>query len=134
MATPKKAKSSRPAPPTVVDYSHEDEAATRKRIDAQLWHAGWEANSKELTFASGARPQRGTNRAIAEWPTASGPADYVLFADLFERGETRHYDFVREHISLVVDLYDAEKYTGSRNYYTPKRPLTAENKLGPPVS
>jgi hypothetical protein len=41
---------------------------------------------------------------------------------------------VRERISLVVDLYDAEKYAGSRNYYTPKRPLTAENKLGPPVS
>ena len=41
---------------------------------------------------------------------------------------------VRERISLVVDLYDAEKYEGSRNYYTPKRPLTAENKLGPPVS
>jgi hypothetical protein len=34
----------------------------------------------------------------------------------------------------VVDLYDAEKYEGSRNYYTPKCPLTAENKLGPPVS
>lgn len=45
-----------------------------------------------------------------------------------------HYDFVRERISLVVDLYDAEKYAGSRNYYTPKRPLTAENKLGPRVS
>lgn len=53
---------------------------------------------------------------------------------VFERGDTRHYDFVRERISLVVDLYDAEKYEGSRNYYTPKRPLTAENKIGPPVS
>jgi hypothetical protein len=31
-------------------------------------------------------------------------------------------------------LYDAEKYAGSRNYYIPKWPLTAENKLGPPVS
>jgi hypothetical protein len=41
---------------------------------------------------------------------------------------------VRERISLVVDLYDAEKYEGSRNYYTPKRSLTAENKIGPPVS
>ena len=53
---------------------------------------------------------------------------------VFERGDTRYYDFVRERISLVVDLYDAEKYEGSRNYYTPKRPLTAENKIGPPVS
>ena len=45
---------------------------------------------------------------------------------VFERGETRYYDFVRERISLVVDLYDAEKYEGSRNYYTPNRPLTAK--------
>ena len=62
--------------------------------------------------------------------------DYLAWTvqRIFERGETRHYDFVRERISLVLDLYDAEKYDGSRNYYTPKRPLTAENKLGPPVS
>jgi hypothetical protein len=62
--------------------------------------------------------------------------DYLAWAvqRVFERGEMRHYDFVRERISLVVDLYDSEKYEGSLNYYTPKRPLTAENKLGPPVS
>jgi len=62
--------------------------------------------------------------------------DYLAWTvqRVFERGETRHYDFVRDRISLVVDLYDAEKYEGNRNYYTPKRPLTAENKLGPPVS
>ena len=29
---------------------------------------------------------------------------------------------------------ESEFYEGSRNYYTPKRPLTAENKLGLPVS
>jgi len=62
--------------------------------------------------------------------------DYLAWTvqRVFERGETRHYDFVRERISLVVDLYDAEKYEGSRNSYTPKRPLTPENKIGPPVS
>lgn len=62
--------------------------------------------------------------------------DYLAWTvqRVFERGETRHYNFVRERISLVVDLYDAENYDGSRNYYTPKRPLTAENKLGPPAS
>jgi hypothetical protein len=62
--------------------------------------------------------------------------DYLAWTvqRVFERGETRHYDFMRERISLVMDLYDAEKYAGSRNYYTPKRPLTVENKLGPPVS
>lgn len=53
---------------------------------------------------------------------------------VFERGETRHYDFIRERISVVVDLYDSTKYDGSRNYYTHRRPLTAENKIGPPMS
>jgi hypothetical protein len=52
---------------------------------------------------------------------------------IFERGETRHYDFIRERISLVVDLYDAEKSQGSPNYYTPCKPLTAANRIGPPV-
>jgi len=62
--------------------------------------------------------------------------DYLAWTvhRVFERGETRHYDFIRERISLVVDIYDAESLAGSRNYFTPKRPLTAENKLGPPVS
>lgn len=30
----------------------------------------------------GTRPEKGHNRAIAEWPTATGPADYVLFIGL----------------------------------------------------
>jgi len=68
-------------------------------------------------------------------PLLSVP-DYLAWTvqRVFERGETRHYDFVRERISLVVDLYDAEKYDGNRNHYTPGRPLASENKLGPPVS
>ncbi len=59
-----------------------DETDTRQLIDEQLRQAGWEADSQNLTYAAGARPQRGRNVAIAEWPTASGPADYVLFVGL----------------------------------------------------
>nr|WP_188260218.1 type I restriction-modification system endonuclease [Azospirillum tabaci] len=59
-----------------------DERETRRLIDAQLRDAGWQADSEALTFAAGARPQKGRNLAIAEWPTANGPADYVLFAGL----------------------------------------------------
>lgn len=59
-----------------------DERETRQLIDAQLHEAGWEADSDRLTFAAGVRPQRGRNLAIAEWPTANGPADYVLFTGL----------------------------------------------------
>jgi type I restriction enzyme, R subunit len=59
-----------------------DEAATRELIDEHLRAAGWETDTALLTHASGARPQKGRNLAIAEWPTTSGPADYVLFAGL----------------------------------------------------
>ena len=59
-----------------------DEADTRVIIDDQLKAVGWEANSGELTYSKGARPEKGRNKAIAEWPTESGPADYVLFIGL----------------------------------------------------
>lgn len=59
-----------------------DEAATRHQIDQQLRDAGWEVDSQLITFSKGVRPQKGKNLAIAEWPTASGPADYVLFNGL----------------------------------------------------
>jgi type I restriction enzyme, R subunit len=61
---------------------HLDEAATRRIIDEQLRDVGWEADSEHLRFDRGTRPQKGKNLAIAEWPTANGPADYVLFAGL----------------------------------------------------
>jgi len=59
-----------------------DEAATRKLIDAQLQAAGWEADTEAITYKQGVRPTKGKNLAIAEWPTSSGPADYVLFVGL----------------------------------------------------
>jgi hypothetical protein len=62
-------------------------------------------------------------------------ADYLGWAvqRVFEKGETRYYDYLREKIRLVIDLYDSERYTGSRNYYDNKKnPLAAENKIRPP--
>jgi type I restriction enzyme, R subunit len=56
-----------------------DEAATRAIIDEQLCQAGWEVDTETLRYASGSRPIKGRNLAIAEWPTESGPADYALF-------------------------------------------------------
>ncbi|MBT0570701.1 type I restriction-modification system endonuclease [Curvibacter sp. CHRR-16] len=62
---------------------HMDEAATRLIIDQLLMDAGWEANSETLTHAAGARPAKGKNQAIAEWPTqGKQSADYILFAGL----------------------------------------------------
>ena len=63
-------------------------------------------------------------------------SDYLCWAvqRVFEKGETRHYDYLAEKIRLVVDLYDRDKYEGYRNYYDKKNPLTAANKIGPHVT
>lgn len=60
------------------------EAQTRQLIDAQLRAAGWEADSVKLRYDknNGVRPEKGRCLAIAEWPTNTGPADYVLFLGL----------------------------------------------------
>jgi len=59
-----------------------DEAETREKIDSQLRAVGWEADTVVLRWSKGTRPSKGRNLAIAEWPTESGPVDYVLFAGL----------------------------------------------------
>lgn len=58
-------------------------------------------------------------------------ADYFCWATqrVFERGEVRYYNFLSGQMSLIVDLYDSTKYQNSGNYYTPKNPLTAANKV-----
>jgi type I restriction enzyme, R subunit len=65
-----------------------NEADTRKIIDAQLREAGWETDTKNLTYKKGVRPQTGKNMAISEWLVDSGKgrADYVLFAGLIAIG------------------------------------------------
>jgi hypothetical protein len=62
-------------------------------------------------------------------------ADYFCWAiqRVFERGEVRYYNYLKEKISLVIDIYDYSKYKKWANYYNPKNPLTAENKISPPL-
>lgn len=55
------------------------EAETRQLIDAQLRQVGWEADTENLRWSCGTRPQKGRNLAIAEWPCEGGYADYALF-------------------------------------------------------
>lgn len=56
-----------------------DEDATRVLIDQQLSDAGWAVDSVNIRYSKGSKPEPNKNKAIAEWPTESGPADYVLF-------------------------------------------------------
>ncbi|MCW1994386.1 UNVERIFIED_ORG: type I restriction enzyme R subunit [Bradyrhizobium japonicum] len=85
-----------------------DEASTRSLIDQQLRDAGWEADTKTLRYGSGSRPAKGHNLAIAEWPTANGPADYALFNGLTLIGvvEAKRR---RKNVSAAID--QAERYS-----------------------
>jgi hypothetical protein len=58
-------------------------------------------------------------------------ADYFCWSihRVFERGEVRYYNFLKDQISLVVDLYDTSRNQNSDNYYSPKKPLTVTNKI-----
>jgi type I restriction enzyme R subunit len=92
-----------------------DESETRRRlVDQQLRDAGWEADSDELRFAKGARPEEGRNLAIAEWPTATGPADYVLFAGLTPLGVV---EAKRQARNVAGAIEQAKRYSRG---YTPQ--------------
>jgi type I restriction enzyme R subunit len=83
------------------------EAETRQLIDEQLNAAGWQADTLNLRYAKGTRPEKGVNIAIAEWPTSSGPADYALFVgtDLVAVIEAKKKDK-----DVVADLIQAKRY------------------------
>ena len=84
-----------------------DETATRKLIDQQLRDAGWTVDSVELRYANGTRPEKGKNLAIAEWPTHSGPADYVLFIGLMPVAAV---EAKRKNLDVSGSLQQAKRY------------------------
>lgn len=68
----------------MASQRQKSEAETRYMIDEQLRQVGWEADTPNLRYSKGARPEKGRNQAISEWPTTSsvskkGYADYALF-------------------------------------------------------
>jgi type I restriction enzyme R subunit len=95
-----------------------DEAETRYLIDEQLRLAGWDADTQNLKYSNGTRPEIGRNMAIAEWPTGTdeaelcntgkGFADYVLFAGLTPVGvvEAKRYN-----IDVASKLNEAFRYS-----------------------
>ncbi len=85
-----------------------DEASTRDLIDQQLRDRGWEADTRTSRYSTGARPAKGRNLAIAEWPTANGPADYALFVGTTLVGlvEAKRR---RKNVSAAID--QAERYS-----------------------
>jgi type I restriction enzyme R subunit len=89
-----------------------DEAATREIIDGQLVAAGWTADSAILRYSKGARPQKGKNLAIAEWPTETGPADYVLFVGLMPIGAV---EAKRSNTDVSGSLQQSKRYSRGLN-------------------
>jgi type I restriction enzyme, R subunit len=85
-----------------------DEASTRKLIDEQLILAGWEVDSVALTYSKGTRPEKGKNLAISEWPTSSGPADYVLFVGLMPVATV---EAKRKNANVSGALQQAKRYS-----------------------
>lgn len=84
-----------------------DEAGTRALIDQQLRDAGWEADTPTLRYSNGARPVKGRNRAIAEWPTMTGPADYALF---YGKTLVGTIEAKRRNKNVMAVLRQAERY------------------------
>lgn len=95
-----------------VKYVELDEAETRKLVDEQLRQAGWEADSTALRYALGTRPAKGRALAIAEWPTMSGPADYVLFVGLTPLAVV---EAKRKNVDVSAALQQAKRYSRSFN-------------------
>ncbi|HAU91099.1 MAG TPA: type I restriction-modification system endonuclease, partial [Alteromonas sp.] len=89
-----------------------DEALTRILIDQQLVEAGWTADSEALIYKSGARPEKGKNIAVAEWPTEhngeKGRADYVLFSGLTPMAVV---EAKKENANIAGKISQAERYS-----------------------
>ena len=89
------------------------EADTRVLIDQQLRAAGWEADTVEIRFSKGIRPEKGKNKAISEWPTDKGFADYVLFNGLTAIAVV---EAKRKNLDVYSAIDQAKRY--SRGFQT----------------
>ncbi|MFZ3003178.1 MAG: type I restriction-modification system endonuclease [Undibacterium umbellatum] len=86
-----------------------NEELTRILIDQKLNEAGWEANTQSLTYAGGARPEAGKNKAISEWPTTGKQsADYLLFAGLIPIAAV---EAKRVNVNVAGKIQQAQRYS-----------------------
>ncbi|WP_079242483.1 type I restriction-modification system endonuclease [Chryseobacterium indologenes] len=84
------------------------ESETRESIDEKLRLAGWECDTKILNFKKNkSLPEKGKNKAIAEWPCDGKWADYALFIgkELYGIVEAKKYS-----TDISTDLYQSKKY------------------------
>ena len=86
-----------------------DETDTREIfIDKQLIEAGWECNSSTINYKKNKTlPEKGKNKAIAEWPCGGKWADYALFigTTLYGIVEAKKYA-----TDISTDLHQSKAY------------------------
>ena len=106
------------------------EAETRVIIDAQLRESLWIVDSENLTYGKGSRPEKGRSKAIAEWPTRTGPADYVLFNGLTpvavieaKKSATNVYSAIDQEKCYASGLIDSGDIEISNTWGEYKAPL-----------
>lgn len=84
------------------------EKETRQKIDYDLRLAGWEADTENIRYSKGTRPQKGKFLAIAEWPVGKLFADYALFYEDTFIGIVEAKKFAKD---IVSDLTQAKAYS-----------------------
>lgn len=84
-----------------------NEEDARLLIDEQLRQAGWLVDSQVMTQKNGNRPEKGKNKAIAEWRTSNGRADYILFIGL---SPVASVEAKRENKNVAGKIPQAERY------------------------
>jgi type I restriction enzyme, R subunit len=107
-----------------------NEELTRILIDQQLIEAGWDADTQLLTHARGARPEKGKNKAIAEWPTiGKQAADYMLFSGMTPIAVV---EAKRENVNVAGKIPQAQRYArGFRIDASHKPAWLAAGQAGP---
>ncbi|MDT3320247.1 type I restriction-modification system endonuclease [Shewanella sp. SP1S2-4] len=98
------------------------EELTRVLIDQQLNEAKWIADTQRLDYRKGARPEKGKNLAIAEWPTwhkgQQGRADYVLFCGLVPVAVV---EAKKENTNVAGKISQAERYSKGYKLIAPQQ-------------
>ncbi|WP_449258272.1 DUF3800 domain-containing protein [Chlorobium limicola] len=113
----------------VLNISHRSKCTSHTNLQKGLMKAVHRANSIS--------PEKANSCTVVfnvQQPTTEpllNISDYFCWAiqRVFERGETRYYDYISEQVAMVQDIYDFEKWESGRNYYNRKRKLSSDNCL-----
>jgi hypothetical protein len=113
----------------VLNISHRSKCTSHTNLQKGLMKAIHRANSKSPDKANDCNVVFNVQQPTTE--PLLNLADYFCWAiqRVFERGETRYYDYISEQVAMVQDIYDFEKWKRGGNYYNRKKKLSSENCL-----